>query len=165
MNFEIRLQPVVGIPVVVIVTAVLLGLLMVRPRHVRLSRHQWGSLVGLRLLVVLMMLFAMLRPSFVYTKTEPVAASVVLLIDDSRSMQVADSLGDKPRWETVKRLLGSAANDIATLNKKLNVAAYAFDSETRKLRIQNGEISLPTAANGEESAIGSAINDALARDE
>ncbi|HEX5472790.1 MAG TPA: glutamine amidotransferase [Lacipirellulaceae bacterium] len=164
MNFEIRLQPVVGIPAVVIITAVLLGLLLVRPRHVRLSAYQWGALIGLRLLVVLLTLFAMLRPSFVYTKTEPVAASVVMLVDDSRSMQVADSLGDKPRWETIKRLLGSAANDIARLNKKLKVAAYDFDRETSKLQIQNGEISLPVTANGDESAIGSAINDALGRE-
>ncbi|HVT29424.1 MAG TPA: glutamine amidotransferase [Lacipirellulaceae bacterium] len=164
MNFEIRLQPVVSIPVVVIVTVVLLGLLFVRPRHVQLSGYQWSALIGLRLVVVLLMLFAMLRPSFVYTKTEPVAASLVMLIDDSRSMQVADSLGDKPRWETVKHLLQSAASDISRLNKRLKVAAYEFDRDTRKLRVQNGEISLPAMAQGDESAIGSAISDALARE-
>ena len=131
---EIRLQPVVNLPVVVAVTAVLLGLLWVRPRHVQLARRQWAALIGLRLVVVLLMLFALLRPSFVYMKAEPVAASLVMLVDGSRSMQVADSLGDKPRWDSVRRLLGSSANDIDKLNKKLNVAAYEFDSQTRKFR-------------------------------
>ncbi len=164
MNFELRLQPVVSLPVVVAVTAVLLGLLMVRPRHVQLARRQWAALIGLRLTVVLLTLFAMLRPSFVYLKVEPVAASLVMLLDSSRSMQVADSLGDQSRWNAMKSLLDSAANDISKLNKKLNVAAYEFDSETRKLRIENGKIGLAAAPNGEESAIGAALGDALERE-
>ena len=83
---EIRFQPVVSMTVVVLVTAVLLGLLAIRPRHVRLLRRQWAALIGLRLLVVLLMLFALLRPSLVYTKVEPIAASLVMLVDSSRSM-------------------------------------------------------------------------------
>src|SRR4029453_12226380 len=86
---ELRFQPVVSLPVVLAVTGVLLGLLFVRPRHVRLLRRQWAILIGLRLVVVLLMLFALLRPSFVYTKVEPVRASLVMLVDGSRSMQVA----------------------------------------------------------------------------
>src|SRR3954471_20349893 len=121
MNFEIRLQPVVSLTVVVLVTAMLLGLLLIRPRHVQLLKRQWAALIGLRLAVVLLMLFALLRPSLVYIKVEPVAASLVMLVDSSRSMQVADSLGDKPRWDSVKRLLGAAAGDIAKLNKRINV--------------------------------------------
>jgi uncharacterized membrane protein len=164
MNFEVRLQPVVSMPVVVIVTAILLGLLLVRPRHVWLSARQWATLIGLRLLVVLLTLFAMLRPSFVYTKSEPIAASLVMLVDGSRSMQVADSWSDKPRWEAAKHFLNLAAGDIAKLNKKLNVAAYEFDRETRKLEIEDGQIRLGAAAEGDESAIGAAINDALGRE-
>src|SRR4026209_3045013 len=96
---EVRLQPVVSLPMVIAVAAVLLGLLLVRPRHVHLTARKWAALIGLRLVVVLLMLFALLRPSFVYTKQDPVAASIVVLVDSSRSMQVADSMGDKPRWD------------------------------------------------------------------
>src|SRR3954454_8157806 len=161
MNFEIRFQPVVSMTVVVLVTAVLLGLLAIRPRHVQLLKRQWAALVGLRLAVVLLMLFALLRPSFVYTKVEPVAASLVMLVDSSRSMQVADSLGNKPRWESVKQLLDASARDLATISKKLTVNAYEFDSQSRKVAIENGKIGLPAAANGDESAIGEAIGEAL----
>src|SRR5262245_7972866 len=108
-GFEIRLDPVTSLPMVVVVAAVLLGLLFIRPRHVRLSYWRWGGLIALRLVVVLLMLFAMLRPSFVYTKSDPIAASLVMLLDSSRSMQVADSLGDKPRWDAMKELLASAS--------------------------------------------------------
>ena len=161
MNFEIRLQPVVSMMVVVLVTAALLGLLFVRPRHVQLLKRQWAALIGLRLAVVLLMLFALLRPSLIYTRVEPVVASLVMLIDSSRSMQVSDSLGNKPRWESVKQLLDSSASDLATISKKLTVAAYEFDSQSRKLAIENGKIGLSAAANGDESAVGAAIGEAV----
>ncbi len=164
MNFEVRFQPVVSWPVVLAATAVLLGLLLVRPRHVRLLTRQWATLIGMRLIVVLLLLFALLRPSFVYTKVEPVQASLVLLVDGSRSMQVADSLGDKPRWDAMKLLLDAAAKDLAKLGEKWNITAYEFASETKKLEVQDGRLSLSAAPDGEESAIGAAIGDALDRE-
>ena len=161
MNFEIRLQPVASLTVVLIVTAVLLGLLLIRPRHVQLLKRQWGALVGLRLAVVLLMLFALLRPSFVYTKVEPVPASLVLLVDSSRSMQVADSIGNKPRWTSVKQLLDASSRDLATIGKKLTLTAYEFARDSRKLAIENGKMNLPASADGDESAIGAAVGDSL----
>jgi uncharacterized membrane protein len=160
-GFEIRMQPVVSLPLVIAVTAILLALLVVRPRNVVLSGWQWGSLIGLRILVVLLMLFAMLRPALVYSKVEPVAASLIMLVDDSRSMQVADSLGDKPRWDVVHRLLDSAANDLAKLNQKLTVSVYEFDGQIRKLNMHEGKLELSAVAEGEESAIGAAITESL----
>ena len=108
-DFQLRIQPVAGWPVVIAVAVVLVGLLWVRPRHVRLAVYQWAALVALRLVVVLLTLLAMLRPTLVYTKVEPQQASLVLLVDGSRSMQVADSLGDRSRWDSMKLLLDAAA--------------------------------------------------------
>src|SRR5205809_5341206 len=107
------------------------------------------------------MLFSMLQPAVGYSKVEAVATSLIMLIDDSRSMQVADSLGDKPRWDVVHRLLESAANDLAKLNHKLTVSAYEFDGQVRKLNMLDGKLDLSAAAEGEESAIGAAIIDSL----
>jgi hypothetical protein len=125
---------------------------------------KWAALVGLRLVVVLMALFAMLRPTLVYTKSEPVKASLVLLIDSSRSMQVADSLGDKSRWDTMRMLLDASAGDLAALDEKWEVSAYSFADDTRKLPVRNGRIALPAAAQGEQSALGAAISDTLDRE-
>ena len=161
---ELRLQPVASVPVVVAVAAVLLALLLVRPRHVQLRRRQWGALIGMRLVVVLLLLFALLRPSFVYTKVEPVQASLVVLVDGSRSMQVADSLGDKSRWDAMKLLLDTAAGDVAKLGTKWNINAYLFDNNTTKLELQDGKIPLAKEPAGEESAIGAAMGDALSRE-
>ncbi len=79
-------------------------------------------------------------------------------------MQVADSLGDKPRWDAVRLLLDAAAKDIAKLGAKWNVTAYQFDEDIKKLDLQDGRIKLGATADGEESAIGAAITDALDRE-
>ena len=126
-DFQLRFLPVVSWPMVIVIAIVLLGLLFVRPRHVQLGFGKWTALIGLRLLVALLALFAMLRPSLVYTKVEPVKASLVLLMDHSRSMQVADSLGDKPRWDAMRMLLDASAGDLASLDAKWDVSAYTFD--------------------------------------
>jgi hypothetical protein len=163
-DFQLRFQPVVSWPMVVAIAVVLLGLLWVRPRHVRLGVGKWTALIGLRLVVVLLALLAMMRPTLVYTKVEPVKASLVLLMDSSRSMQVADSLGDKPRWEAMRMLLDASAGDLASLDERWDVSAYAFDSETRKLDVRDGKVALATTAEGEQSALGAAMAETLDRE-
>lgn len=174
---ELRFHPVASLPLVIGVAVVLIALLWVRPRHVRLSPRKWLSLVGLRLAVVLLALFAMLRPTLVYTKTEPVPASLVLLMDDSRSMQVADSLGDRPRWDAMRMLLDASANDLASLDKKWDIAAYTFSSAsssdspespkrsgvTHPVELHNGRLALEAVPNGEQSPLGTALADTLDR--
>jgi hypothetical protein len=163
-DLRLQLQPVASLPVVIAIAAVLLGLLLVRPRHVRLAARQWIMLIGLRLLVVLLTLAAMLRPALVYTREQPQKASLVLLVDNSRSMQVADSLGDKSRWDAMKLLLDAAANDLAKLDETWDVNAYAFDASTQKLNVRYGKVTLASAPAGDQSAVGAAINDALDRE-
>ncbi|MEX0586265.1 MAG: glutamine amidotransferase [Pirellulales bacterium] len=161
---ELRFQPVASWPVVLVAAVVLVGLLWVRPRHVQLAPQQWAALMGLRLLVVLLTLVAMLRPMLVYTKSEPQRASLVLLVDSSRSMQVADSLGDTSRWDSLRRLVDSSADDLAKLAKTWDVKAYRFDTDLQKVDVRDGKMALPAAPAGEQSALGTAVNDALERE-
>ena len=163
-DFQLRIQPVAGWPVVIAVAVVLVGLLFVRPRHVRLAVYQWAALVALRLVVVLLTLLAMLRPTLIYTKVEPQQASLVLLVDGSRSMQVADSLGDRSRWDSMKLLLDEAAADVGKLDETWDVKAYEFADDVRKLDVRAGRLSLAAEPEGEQSAVGAAINDALDRE-
>jgi uncharacterized membrane protein len=163
-DLRLQIQPVASLPLVIAIAALLLGLLLVRPRHVRLAARQWAALIGLRLVVVMLTLLAMLRPALVYTREEPQQASLVLLVDNSRSMQVADSLGDKSRWDSMKLLLDAAAGDLAKLDKTWDVKAYGFDATTHKLDVRDGKLTLAAAPAGDQSAVGAAINDALDRE-
>jgi len=163
-DLRLQLQPVVSLPVVLAVTVVLVGLLWVRPRHVQLSFGRWTALIGLRLLVVMLTLLAMLRPTLVFTKQEPLKASLVLLVDDSRSMQVADSLGDKSRWDAMKTLLDESADDLAKLDQAWELTAYKFDTDTEKLDVRDGKFALAAKPEGEQSALGSAMGDVIDRE-
>ena len=127
--------------------------------------RQWAALIGLRLVVVLLTLFALLRPTFVYTKVEPVQASLVLLVDGSRSMQVADSLGDKSRWDAMKLLLDAAAERPGEAGREVGRDGVRSSTARRgSSTLRDGKIALAAAPEGEQSAIGAAMTDALDRE-
>lgn len=162
---ELRFQPVADWPLIAAVIVLLAGLLFfVRPSQRALSRGRLAALVALRLAVVLLTLVALARPTLIYTDVKPLEASLVLLVDGSRSMQVADSLGDATRWKSMKLLLEAAAGDLAKLDEKWDVKAYEFAGETRKIDVGDGKLALASEPGGEQSAVGAAINDALDRE-
>jgi uncharacterized membrane protein len=160
---ELRLHPVMDPLVIALVVLALAALLSLRPQFGNLSRGRWATLVALRLAVILLTLFAMLRPERIYTKVTPQRASLVLLVDDSRSMEVADSLGDQSRWDSVVSLLGASADDFAELSETWDSSVYRFDTSTAPLTVENGRVDLPAEPTGEQSAIGAAIGDVLDR--
>jgi uncharacterized membrane protein len=145
------------------VMVVLVTALSLRPKFGNLTVLRRAALIVLRLLVVLLTIIAMLRPELVYTKVTPQRGSLVLLVDDSRSMQVADSLGDKSRWDAVRSLLAAATADLAKLGQVWDVSAYKFDIATSPLDIRDGKADLPAEPAGEQSALGAALADALDR--
>jgi uncharacterized membrane protein len=160
---ELRLHPVMDPLAIAIVVLALIALLSLRPRFGDLTRGRWAALAGLRLAVVLLTLIAMLRPELVYTKVTLQRASLVLLVDESRSMQVADSLGDAPRWDAVRSLLAASADDLGKLSETWDTSAYLFNTTTTPLRIENGEMELPPTPAGEQTALGAALGDVLDR--
>jgi uncharacterized membrane protein len=160
----LTLNPVVSYWLVALCAIVLMGLLFVRPRHVRLSTAKLATLAALRLGVVLLTLLALLRPTFVYTELKPQSASLLLLIDSSRSMEVEDSLGNASRWAALKSLLAESAGELATLAAKLDVKVYAFDAETRPVEMNGGRISLPDMPTGGQSTLGASMDDILNRE-
>src|SRR5690606_4222887 len=59
----------------------------------RASTAERGVMVGLRLAALLVLLFCLFQPALVLTSTVPQQNFVGILIDDSRSMNVADASG------------------------------------------------------------------------
>ena len=140
---------------------VLLGLLMVGPGRARVSRRRRITLVGLRLAVIVLVVLAMLRPTLVYTHTEKEAATLVVLVDRSRSMQVPDEIGGKTRWEAQRRTLAEARPALARLAEDLEIAAFTFDAEPRPADVVDGRVRLPEQPDGRETAIGAVLEDVL----
>ena len=150
---------------VALVAIVLLGLLAIGPARQTLSRRRRAALFALRLAAVLMVIVAMLRPTWVITETSKQAATLVVLADSSRSMSVPDALGGrKTRYEAMHDALTEAQDGLAELSKDFEVKAYAFDAQTRSLETTEGRVALPDEPDGHQTAIGAALQDVLAQE-
>ena len=155
-------QPVGGFWFTSIAVAVLLALVWVVPRP-RPSGGKLLALRALRLAVVLLVLVALLRPTLTRIEKKPLEASLLVLVDESRSMQVEDSLGGASRWRAAKRMLDDAADDLATLADQWEVRVFRFGSGVTEATITDGAIPLPSEPTGEATALGDALAEALDR--
>lgn len=140
---------------------VLVGLLALGPARSKTTRGRRLALVGIRLAVVVLVILAMLRPTLVYMKTEKQAATLIVLVDRSRSMSVPDESGGKTRWEALIQTLDHATGALAELAEDFEIKAYTFDAETQPAEVADGRIQLGEAPEGRQTAIGSALEDVL----
>ena len=146
------------------VALLLLLALWVGPAGKRLSSRQRAVLLGLRAGTAFLLLFAMWRPTLVATETRTLPGSLVVLVDSSRSMQVADSLGNDSRWNAVKSVLDAAQNQFRELAETWDLKFYQFDDGTAGLKLTEGVVALAEQAEGSQTAIGSALEDVLDRE-
>lgn len=161
---RIALAPVGGWWVFAAVAAALVLLLLLAPERTRTTPRQRMTLIALRAAAVLVMLFGLLRPTLVYTQTKQQSASVIVLIDDSRSMRVADMLQGRTRWQVLLAELAAAAPELAQLAEQFDVQVYTFDREPKRVEPDDGKVPLPAEPKGTETAIGAALDDVLRRE-
>ncbi|MCC6125878.1 MAG: hypothetical protein IT426_13000 [Pirellulales bacterium] len=161
--FRLSLYPIADSFTLVIAAAVVLVLLMFvfRAGKDRLTRKKRIGLVALRLVVIALTILAMLRPTLIYMQTKKQPATLVVLCDDSRSMSVPDSVGNKTRFEALGQAIADAAPALAKLARDYEVKAYAFDAEARPLQVEKGKIVLPEKAEGKQTALGNSLEDVL----
>jgi uncharacterized membrane protein len=158
----IRFQPIFDSRLLVgVVAAVLLLLLLLGPAFASLTGRQRGLLTGLRLVAVVAVILGMLRPTWYGTTTRPLSATLVLMLDQSRSMQVPDAPDGKTRWQAQSQAVRDALPDLTALAEDFEVKIYAFAAEARELAFEATEISLPDEPDGDETDIGSSLDDVL----
>ena len=164
--FRLSLYPV-GDDHYLLVTAVVVvlsALLILGPSRARVSRKRRNILIAIRAAVIALILIAMLRPTLVYTTTIPQSATLVFLIDRTRSMSVPDEAGNRTRYATLIRALDSARGPIKDLARRIEVKAYTFDAELHPTELKDGQIILDAKPVGEQTAIGHALQSALANE-
>jgi uncharacterized membrane protein len=163
--FHLSLYPVFDSYLLVAVVAIVLAALMwFGPSRERTSRRQRMALLVLRAAVIALVLLAMLRPTLVYTRTSKQPATLVLLIDGTRSMTVPDAVGKTTRWEAMRAALAAAAPALQRLSQEFELKAYLFDAELHELPVDHGKVRLPDRPTGDQTAIGAAIDDVLRRE-
>jgi len=146
---------------VAVAAVVLLGLLWFGPARSKASGKRRLVLAGLRVAVIAMLIVALVRPTLVYTRTTKQAATLVVLADGSRSMSVPDEVSGRTRWEALRRALDDARSGIRALDEDFEVKAYRFDAQTRPVEVKDGAVGLGDTPDGEQTAIGSALEDIL----
>src|SRR5208282_3500498 len=116
------------------------------------------TLALIRCGIILLVVLGMLRPTLVYTETHKEKATLVLLIDQSRSMLVRDSLNNKTRWDSLLATLEDSVPALRNLGREFEIKAYTFDAEIHPLEVKEGKLVLPESPTGQETAIGADLD-------
>ena len=158
-------QPILNSHLLVVLLAVgLLLLLLVRPTFRRLPKTRQRLLQGLRLGVVLLMLLAMLRPTYVRSTGEQQNAVLLMLFDQSRSMQLSSGGQHETRWQDLLSTLARSRSALAGLRDDVEIRAYAFDQRLHDADWKDVGFSLPENPEGDQTDIGSSLYDAVRRE-
>ncbi len=161
---EWSVDPVGGVWFAGAVGALLIAALVIGPAGKKLSRRRRMILRALRAGTALLLLFVLWRPTLVATETRKLPGSLIVMVDSSRSMQIADSLGNDSRWNAMKSILDSAQDQFTELAESWELKFYQFDEISKLVDTASGLPQLPEQADGPQSAIGSSLQDVLDRE-
>ena len=141
-------------------------LFFLAPDKSRLSSGRRLALVSLRTAAFLVLLFCMMKPSIVAIRRLQQPATVLVLADSSESMNVADGLNGKTRWEYLRETLRSAmeSTEEEIKNESMLVRAWVFDREAREASLDTDTLDIgewKRHPSSDETAIGSAMESAI----
>jgi hypothetical protein len=139
----------------------LLLLLRIKPQFGSLTPRRRLTLVGLRLMISLLAVMALLRPTWITTVRTPRTSVLLLLFDASRSMQLSSGRSEQSRWQAQATALAAAQDELSQLAQKTELRAYTYDFRLRPLKVSGGKIPLPSSPDGEQTDIGTSLHDAL----
>lgn len=152
-----------GIPLPGLLIAVLLVALFVatiwayRSIRGRTGRGFRGILIFFRAVVLCLLAFCLLKPFLTIYQTSPDDSYLLVMVDQSKSMQVTDSTDAVTRLHRANELLFGEENGLLEkLNAKFKVRLFAFDTTAKRIP------SEPLKnADGESTDIPQAVNEAL----
>ncbi|MDG2208283.1 MAG: glutamine amidotransferase [Pirellulales bacterium] len=152
-----------------LVAAIALGLLAVWTAAVfftPVSRNRRVILASLRLALIFVLLFVLLRPSHTVTENEKQSATLLLLLDQSRSMQIQDTSSGDSRWKQMRALLATLEEPISRMRdeKEIEVNLYTFDNGAAEVDLKSF-LSQPTTPQGSESGYGNSMQDVLQKED
>jgi hypothetical protein len=161
---RLSLTPAGGYVLVVVVALALLALLALGPGRSRTSDLRRRVLMGLRLVSIALVILAMLQPTLVWTTVTRRPATLLVLADSSRSMQVADVVGNKTRWQALRAALADAWPGLTDLDDELEIKLYTFDSQAHERDVSLDQPDLPETPDGDQTALGWVLDDVLRRE-
>ena len=123
----------------------------------RIQRGFRGFLIFLRTIVLCLLAFCLLKPFLTIYQTNPDDSYLLVMVDQSKSMQITDSPDSETRLQRVNQLLFAEEEGLLEkLNAKFKVRLFAFDTTAKRISSQ-----ALTRAEGENTNIPQALNEAL----
>jgi uncharacterized membrane protein len=150
--------------VVVLAAALLAAVMFLSPELRRMTPGRRRTLIVLRVTIFLLVIAGLLRPTHLFTEMKRLPATVVVLVDRSRSMQVEDELGGKSRWAGLRTTLEKSLPELRDLQEDYEIKVYEFDADISPIEFSKEELALSESADGKQSAIGAALEDVLRRE-
>ena len=93
----------------------------------RLTARQTAVLVALRLLAIALLIVVLLQPTLLVTEKKKQTATLVVLVDTSRSMLVPDGRDGRTRWQQLRRALDDVWPDFRELAEECGDDVSAWD--------------------------------------
>ena len=157
---EWSLSPVFGSYAIVgLIAAGLFFVWFVMTDSQGLSLWQRTVLRALRLLMILVLLLAILKPGLSWTRQREPSGTVAVLMDKSSSMQLGSGEGAKSRWDQQLELWNTLWSNRDQLGKQVKLSPFLYDTQLQPLgEFDLGEQSkapvLPQRAEGVSTDIG-----------
>ncbi|HJU42602.1 MAG TPA: glutamine amidotransferase [Vicinamibacterales bacterium] len=151
---EYRFAPTTGSYVAGALVLVGAALAIAAYRSGRGRKRDRIALAGIRLAILTIILICLFRPLLVVRAASPQQNFLGVLLDDSRSMQIADVDG-QPRGTYVKREFGATDRGLLkALQDRFTVRTFRFSS-TATRTTQESDLTF----NGSQSRLGAALSD------
>jgi len=135
-------------------------ILLLGPRG-QFSSRQQIILLALRLCLTVVLVGLLLRPSVLALQRERLSGTVVFLVDQSRSMLVADGPQGQTRDTVLRNLLEAFQPRIESLAQQVQLQAFCFGDELNPVPVERGKLQLPVAPTGNQSPVGWALEEVL----
>lgn len=131
-------------------------LLMLRPGFGELSLGKQRTLMLLRLLAAILLVLAMVRPGWLTVESRKQRAVVPLLLDLSKSMQLANAVKGESRYQAAQNVIKEIEGMSAEFAKQdVELLLYGFDRDVFSIDWKNAtsDKSLPSVAPKNDSPV------------
>ena len=151
---EYRFAPTTGSYIAALLVVVGAALAIVAYRSGRGRKRDRVALAAIRLAILTIILVCLFRPLLVVRAASPQQNFLGVLLDDSRSMQIAD-VGGEPRGKFVTDEFGSADRGLLkALSERFTVRTFRFSTSATRT-MQESDLTF----NGSQSRLGAALSD------
>jgi uncharacterized membrane protein len=132
---EFRFGPTTGsyVGVALVVAAIAITILTYRAARSQSNARHRAALVALRLATLFLVLFCLFRPVLIVKAAVPQQNFLGILIDDSRSMQIADVDGQARGAFVQQQLMGPESGVLKALSNRFVLRTFRFSSTAQRL--------------------------------